>query len=284
MSSTTKSKSVVYCVYLWLQLLFTRNKQARQEQSRLWQRAKRAKKNGNSSSIVESPQDCTKESSTERVDAAVQTDHCVGSNALRMLMCYRVQVDVLTQKDLLSIAFRDHLIQGVGLAQDIFDLFDVRLSIEQTDFPLVYSTVCIAQHTLGRQVARLSHKLSVDGFKSPSLYPRWKLPHLILPPDEADIIVQQFYSRLQSLRQRTAHHIECWNRHFDPHTMGLEDLNNGILEAHALLHQWTILCEDWSAPFFSVSEGHCFINETSCTLYYTGIVTGRLESLQEIGD
>ncbi|KAF9060825.1 hypothetical protein BDP27DRAFT_1370204 [Rhodocollybia butyracea] len=251
MSSITRSKST-YC--LW-------NKQARREQSRLWQRANRAKKNGNSSSIVDFPQDRANEPSTERVDAAVQTDDRVGSDALRMLMCYRVHVDVLTQKDLLSIAFQDHLIQGVGLAQDIFDLFDVRLSIEQTDFPLVHSTVCIAQHALGRQVARLSHKLSVDGFKSPSLYPRWKLPHLIFPPDEADMIVQQFYGRLHPLRQRTAHLIESWNRNFDPHTMGLEDLNNGILEAHALLHQWTILCEDSSAPFF---------------------ITGRLESFQEI--
>jgi hypothetical protein len=251
-----------------------RNKPARREQARLYQRLKRAKEKTNTP--VDS-QERAKESSALHVDAAVQT-YPAGHDVVRVLMGCRVQIDIWAQCTLgpssQIVLQEDYLRQGVDFAMCLFDLFDVEMHVEQADILLVHSSLCNAQYILGHQIVRMTHTFS---FEPPYSCPGWKLERLILPPDEADANTRRFYNtRLAPLRQRTARLIN-WLLDFDPRTVGLKELDDVKVDVGTALHQWTILCEDPCTPFFSLSESRRLLCETSCALYYIGLVSGKLE-------
>ncbi|KAF9041868.1 hypothetical protein BDP27DRAFT_1374370 [Rhodocollybia butyracea] len=226
---------------------YHKNKSARREQARLYQRLKRAKEKTNTP--VDS-QECAKESSTLHINAAVQT-YPAGHDVVRVLMGCRVQIDIWAQCTLGSsshiVLQEDYLRQGVDFAMCLFDLFDVEMHVEQADILLVHSSLCNAQYRLGHQIVRMTHIFS---FEPPYPCPGWKLECLILPPDGADANTRRFYNtRLAPLRLRTARLIH-WFLDFDPRTVGLEELDDVKVDVGTALHQWTILfC--WKAVGYS---------------------------------
>jgi hypothetical protein len=233
--------------------VITRNKAARREQAR---QAKGAK---------------------ELVDTAVQT-HPAGHDVVRVLMDCKVQIDIwalCTLKPSSPIVLQEgYLQEGVDFATSLFDLFDVEMHVEQADILRVHSSLCTAQYTLGRQIVRLSHFFS---FKPPYLCPGWNLGDLMVPADDAGEDTRRFYNtRLAPLRRRMTGLIK-WFLDVDPCTQRLEELDDVKADANAILRSWMCLCEDPCTPVFSLSESRSLLGETSCALYYIGLVSGKLE-------